>query len=48
VKAWSADSSCAVSYRGAQWQGRFVGTDTPEPGKHRITGIQGSCLLLDR
>lgn len=47
VDQWH-DDAAQVSYRGAQWQARFVGQAPAAPGRHLIRGIEGSCLLLDR
>jgi membrane protein implicated in regulation of membrane protease activity len=47
VDAWRSDGSSRVQHRGAGWDARFVGTGTPKAGVHVITGVQGSCLLLD-
>lgn len=48
VDAWQPDGSARVQYRGAQWSARFAGAGAPESGEHRIRGIDGSELLLDR
>lgn len=48
VENWSADGLTQVSYRGARWQARFVGTAPAQAGRHVIHAIEGSCLLLDR
>jgi membrane protein implicated in regulation of membrane protease activity len=48
VPAWNADGSARVSYRGASWAVRYAGTDTPAPGAHVITAVQGSELLVKR
>ena len=48
VPAWQADGSARVSYRGTDWNARFVGSGTAAPGAHVIHAVDGSCLLLDR
>ena len=48
VPAWRADGSARVSYRGTDWNVRFVGSGTATPGAHVIHAVDGSCLLLDR
>ncbi|MDT8997920.1 NfeD family protein [Paucibacter sp. APW11] len=46
VDTWSADGTARVLYRGAQWNVRFTGEDSPAPGRHIIRAVEGSCLLL--
>ena len=48
VPAWRADGSARVSYRGTDWNVRFVGSGTAAPGTHVIHAVDGSCLLLAR
>ena len=48
VPAWRADGSARVSYRGTDWNVRFVGSGAAAPGAHVIQAVDGSCLLLDR
>lgn len=48
VPAWDADGETRVSYRGAQWSARWVGSGAPAPGEHVIRAVDGSRLLLDR
>ena len=48
VETWTDDRSTQVRYRGATWSARFDGTGEPQPGPHRISGIDGSRLLLTR
>jgi membrane protein implicated in regulation of membrane protease activity len=52
VTAWQPDGSTQVHYRGAQWRAKLatpVAPDTlPEPGTHRISGVQGSQLILEK
>ena len=48
VSAWQADGSARVSYRGTDWNVRFVGSGAAAPGAHVIQAVDGSCLLLDR
>ena len=48
VPAWQADGSARVSYRGTDWNARFVGSGSAAPGAHVIQAVDGSCLLLAR
>jgi membrane protein implicated in regulation of membrane protease activity len=48
VDTWSADGLAQVSYRGAAWQARFIGSAPARSGRHVIRAVEGSCLLLDR
>lgn len=51
VSQWQGDGSTRVNYRGAQWSARLApGTaQTPlQPGAHRISGVDGSQLLLEK
>jgi membrane protein implicated in regulation of membrane protease activity len=51
VSAWQPDGSTQVHYRGAQWSARLAAhavVPLPQPGTHRITGVQGSQLLLEK
>lgn len=51
VAAWQPDGSTQVHYRGAQWSARLAAhaiVPLPQPGTHRITGVQGSQLLLEK
>jgi membrane protein implicated in regulation of membrane protease activity len=48
VPAWQPDGSARVSYRGADWDARFVGSGPAAPGWHVIHAVEGNRLLLDR
>ncbi len=48
VAYWHADGTARVQYRGAGWDVRFVGEDTPTPGGFVIRAVEGSRLQLDR
>ncbi len=51
VAAWLPDGSAQVRYRGAQWTARLApgaAPTLPEPGAHRIRGVEGSQLLLEK
>ena len=51
VSAWLSDGSAQVHYRGAQWLARMApgASGAPlTPGPHRISGVQGSQLLLEK
>jgi membrane protein implicated in regulation of membrane protease activity len=47
VTQWGPDGRATVKYRGAEWQVRYLGRDTPGVGRYVIRAIEGSCLLLD-
>jgi len=47
VAQWAADGSAKVSYRGAEWRVRYLGSDAPAAGRYVIRAVEGSCLLLD-
>lgn len=47
VARWQSDGTAEVRYRGAAWQARFIGTGTPQEGRHVIRAVEGSCLLLE-
>jgi membrane protein implicated in regulation of membrane protease activity len=46
VRAWGADGSTHVSYRGASWQAGYEGEGTPAPGPHAIVAVRGNRLML--
>ena len=46
VPAWEPDGTTRVWYRGAHWQARSANRP-PQAGPHRISGIQGSWLVLE-
>ena len=46
VRAWGADGSTHVSYRGANWQAGYEGDGTPAPGPHAIVAVRGNRLML--
>jgi membrane protein implicated in regulation of membrane protease activity len=51
VTAWQPDGSTRVQYRGAQWSARLAThaiVPLPQTGPHRITGVQGAQLLLEK
>ena len=47
VSVWDTEGGAQVSYRGANWSARYIGSGAPKPGQHRIHAIDGSSLLLD-
>lgn len=47
VNQWEPDGRSTVKYRGAEWQVRYQGRDTPGAGRYVIRAVEGSCLLLD-
>lgn len=46
VSLWEADGTTRVWYRGAHWQARSF-TRPARAGAHRISGIEGSWLILE-
>ena len=46
VRAWGADGSTEVSYRGANWQATYQGEGTPAPGRHAIVAVRSNQLVL--
>lgn len=48
VSSWGPDGQARVSYRGATWTARYVGSDEPGPGVHHIQAVDGNRLLLVR
>jgi membrane protein implicated in regulation of membrane protease activity len=48
VDEWAADGTARVSYRGASWSARYVGSGTPAPGAFVIHAVEGTRLLLRR
>jgi membrane protein implicated in regulation of membrane protease activity len=47
VEHWGPEGRTTVKYRGADWQARYQGRDTPSAGRYVIRAVEGSCLLLD-
>jgi membrane protein implicated in regulation of membrane protease activity len=48
VEQWGPDGHASVRYRGADWRARYQGSGVPQPGRHTIRAVEGSCLVLDR
>lgn len=50
VTAWLEDGTTRVKYRGAQWSARLQDQSYPSPlpGTFRISGVDGSQLLLEK
>lgn len=48
VQSWDAQGMTQVSYRGASWQARHVGSEPPQAGPHRIVALRGNTLELSR
>ncbi len=46
VRAWGADRSAQVHYRGANWTAAFQGEGLPVPGPHAIVAVRGNQLVL--
>ncbi len=48
VRAWQADGTALVSYRGAQWRARLEdgAAAAPGPGVYEIVRVDGSALVL--
>ena len=47
VRAWKADGTASVRYRGAPWTAICRPGAAPAPGPHRVAEIVGSRLLVD-
>ena len=47
VSAWDAQGNAQVSYRGATWSVRYVGSGAAQPGAHVIRAIEGTRLMLE-
>lgn len=48
VDEWQANGTAQVKYRGAQWSAVLHPGQTPTPGAHRITELQGNRLLVEK
>jgi membrane protein implicated in regulation of membrane protease activity len=48
VVAWNASGTAQVKHRGANWTAVSASSNTPSLGTHRIQGIQGSRLVLEK
>ncbi len=48
VDEWQANGMAQVKYRGAQWSAVLHPGQTPTPGAHRITELQGNRLLVEK
>lgn len=48
IDQWQADGTSRAHYRGASWSVRFEGPGEPAPGPHRIVGMHGSQLSVQR
>lgn len=46
VPAWTEDGRAEVQHRGASWQARHAGPDSPRPGPHIIVALEGNRLVL--
>jgi membrane protein implicated in regulation of membrane protease activity len=48
VAAWTSQGTARVQFRGAAWDARHAGADTPAPGDHVVRAIEGNRLVLER
>jgi len=48
IDGWSRDGSATVRYRGAQWTVLAPPGPEPSPGLHRVTGVVGNRLLVEK
>jgi membrane protein implicated in regulation of membrane protease activity len=48
VVEWQANGDASVTYRGARWSVRHVGSGTPQPGRHVIRRVEGNRLHVER
>lgn len=48
VDAWNPDGTAIVRYRGAQWTVVPRPGTTPAVGEHRVAGVVGSRLVVDK
>lgn len=48
VDAWDAQGTAQVKHRGAQWTAVCTTTAAPTTGAHRIQGMQGNRLVLEK
>ena len=48
VSHWRTDGTARITYRGADWDARHVGSGAATAGEHSIRAVEGNCLLLVR
>lgn len=48
VKAWGADGTAQVHYRGARWTALAADSADHAPGPHRVREVVGNRLVLER
>jgi len=48
IDGWSRDGSAKVRYRGAQWTVVAPPGSEPSPGLHRVTGVVGNRLQVEK
>ena len=46
VRAWAADGSARVQYRGSDWTARLAPGATAAPGEHRVIAVEGNWLVV--
>jgi membrane protein implicated in regulation of membrane protease activity len=46
VRAWSAEGTAQVMYRGSTWTARLAPGATPTPGEHLVSAVEGNWLVL--
>jgi len=47
VRAWAADGTARVQYRGSGWTARIAPGATMTAGEHRIVAVEGNWLVLE-
>ncbi len=48
VERWNADGTASVHYRGARWTVVQRGDATPSSGLHKVVGVVGNRLMVDK
>ena len=46
VRAWAADGTARVQYRGSDWTARLAPGATAAPGDHRVIAVEGNWLVV--
>jgi membrane protein implicated in regulation of membrane protease activity len=48
IAQWDADGTASIHYRGARWTAVPRGPQPAQPGLHRIVGLVGNRLVVDK
>ena len=48
VTLWTPEGRARVNYRGAQWDALYRGPQPAQAGAHRIQGVEGNSLILEK